>query len=251
MWRYWAILAMGVMGTSALGGINPKVSLGAEGKSTSGEIAAPSSPFWVVPEDFEDVNTDEIKQLVKEDELPSIWVTESDQTKPIEPGDLLGAVKGDWNSDGLDDFALLRANTEDVYGVSLTIHEAGNRGRLTKVADISYPAGVHAKITRRSETAFAVSQGNLIGRHDWSTEIIFAFREGNYVIAGINLWEADSMEPGNEKSCEWNLRTGFIIEKHGLDGDNPSKSKKRISPRHALLVDLYDVRERAYKLCQY
>lgn len=251
MWRYAAIIAMGLMGTSALGGINPTVSLDPAERSASGTIAAPSGPIKIIPEDFQDEHSDKTRHLVNEDELPSIWVAESDQPKSVEPGDLIGAVKGDWNSDGLDDFALLSVNNEDGYGVRLTVHEAVKLGRLTKVAEISFPYGVNTLIARRSDTVFAVSTGQRTGRHDWSTEIIFAFREGDYVIAGINLWEADSMEPGNEKRCEWNLRTGLIIEKYGLDGDSPTKSKQRISPQHALLEDFLDVRDRAFQLCKY
>lgn len=209
---------------------------------------AKQAPVQVIPEDFATPEeAAQIKQRKRESDA-AIWVVEDRSHKPPGHGDLLGAVQGDWNNDGFRDFAVLSVSS-DQYSAKLSIYEGDKYGPLSKVAEIAGTSGPHASISARSETAFSVYEVQLTGRHDWSKKVVFAFREHDYVIAGIEVWAADSMEPGNENRCDWNLRTGQIIEETDLDSDYPITTSSRIAAWHAELTEYFEVSARINNVC--
>ncbi len=218
-----------------------------EGMSVD-SFRAKDLPVQVIPEDF--ATPEEAAQIKKRkrESDAAIWVVEDRSHKPPDHGDLLGVVQGDWNNDGFRDFAVLSAPS-DQYSATLSIYEGGKYGPLSKVAEIAGTFGPHASISARSETAFSVYEVQLTGRHDWSKKVVIAFRDHEYVIAGIEVWAADSKEPGNENRCDWNLRTGQIIEETDLDSGYPNKSSNRISAWHADLTEYFEVSARIYNLC--
>lgn len=146
------------------------------------------------------------------DETFSVRVDAKPRMAHEYPGDILDVVKGDWNSDGDEDFAVLVVSKTGLGGstANLEIYERYPEGRVEHVLTVEnfFLAWGHSHLTKTSETSFQVGYGNINGRFNWRNEMTIAYRNGTYVVAGYTSDTADGMEPENSLFCDFNLLTG-------------------------------------------
>ena len=137
--------------------------------------------------------------------------------EPLDPANILQAVVGDWNSDGAEDLVLLTRGSEymdllfflqDKDGAYLKPAGAavgkvwGRMGADTFVGqepDVkALPNGSIQVITRNDS----------IGRDRWQQTLTLAYRNTDFVVAGLTYSYYDTLEPDNNGDCDVNVLTG-------------------------------------------
>ncbi len=123
--------------------------------------------------------------------------------------DLIDAVQGDWNSDGVADVAALYRSRKTDHA-DLVIYERAGEGQTFVVHTIPSAFFVRSTgaITKQSDTSFAVHFGMFDRYLLWNQTLTIAYREGNYVVAGYAKSFQDGYDSSEDYFCEVNLRTG-------------------------------------------
>lgn len=145
------------------------------------------------------------------------------------PGSILDVVKGDWNSDGNEDFAVLTASSLRGVGsvtANLSIYERYPEAEVQHVVTVEnfLLAWGYSHLVKSSDTSFRVGYGNINGRGNWRNELTIAYRNGTYVVGGYTSDVADGMKPENAFFCDVNLLIGnFDI----IEGENTQIENKK------------------------
>lgn len=183
-------------------------------------------------------------------EGPSVWV----QTDPFPKLDFEApsdAIIGDWNQDGSPDIAVYRVNKADDLA-NISIFEGAPDGGLYRVVEISrgFLAWLEFNgLTPRSETSFSVSSGNMNGRSKWGRETFISYRDGRYVVAGIETWAYDGFVAESSERCSWNLRTGVVERTKGDETSTQSKSTENVGVWDLPISRFPELEERILAVC--
>jgi hypothetical protein len=147
------------------------------------------------------------------DSQPEVQIVTNRQNVSEFPGGILDVVKGDWNSDGEEDFAVLtESDLNGVGGVTanLSIYERYPEAEVQHVLTVEnfFLAWGHSHLVKSSDTSFRVGYGNINGRGNWRNEMTIAYRNGTYVVGGYTSDAGDGMTPEKAFFCDVNLLTG-------------------------------------------
>lgn len=117
------------------------------------------------------------------------------------------AIRGDWNQDGFTDVVTFTDPTNE-YFATLTIYEGRPDGGLVRVAQLAeaFSNKGDGGVKNRSETTFEVHEVVMGGRSTWGQETVIAYRNGAYLIAGVDRWGYDGMERESDTRCERHVR---------------------------------------------
>ncbi|WP_348642325.1 hypothetical protein [Rhizobium tropici] len=69
------------------------------------------------------------------------------------------------------------------------------------------------------------SQNDAIGRDRWSLTLTLAYRNNDFVVAGYTYDSRDTLEPGSDHSCDYNVLAGKVTK----DGRTLKAEAKTVS----------------------
>jgi hypothetical protein len=135
----------------------------------------------------------------------------------IVPDSIISVASSDWNGDGAADRAILAEGAPgeaDLYIYLSTPAQANNPPRelaLAKqhVAWRGEMAGTEPSLELSSRGSLLLKSGNQsIGRDRWEQTLTVAYRNDQFVIAGLTLEVRDTLDHSVGGNCDLNLLTG-------------------------------------------
>ena len=168
------------------------------------------------------------------------------------PSNVLSAVSGDWNKDGVLDRAVLVADPDNT-AADLLVYAGTARGLvlLTSAHDVAYAgmmAGTHPSLTLGKSGALQVySENEGVGTGHFDRTLTLAWRDNRLVVSGVTLHENDTTNPDGGGSCDINLLTGNIDRAAGPDFVT---KRVHITPG-AIAVDAWDDDKSVPKPCRF
>jgi hypothetical protein len=133
---------------------------------------------------------------------------------------IVDAAVGDWNRDGLSDFAILAATDESEVMLGVYIYVRDPDGGLLRSV-LALPNKVWGRtresgISGQEPSVRALANGSIaiteqnqaIGRERWQAIRTLAFRQGKFVVAGFTFDYFDSMQEFEPLQCELNFLSG-------------------------------------------
>ncbi len=157
------------------------------------------------------------------------------------PSNVLSAVSGDWNKDGIPDRAVLVADPDNT-AADLLVYAGTNKGLvlLTSAHDVAYAgmmAGTQPSLQVAKSGALQVySENEGVGTGHFDRTLTLAWRDNRLVVSGVTLHENDTTNPDGGGSCDINLLTGNIDRAAGPDF---TTKRVRTTPG-AIAVDAWD-----------
>ncbi len=143
--------------------------------------------------------------------------------------DVLSAVTLDFNNDAKQDRAVLVRNKDEVADLYLYLAkdvptpEPVMALALTKKSVVYSGTmwGQSPSLDVSAKGSLLIKSGNeSIGRNRWLQTLTVVYRNKEFVIAGITYASRDTLEAGNDVSCDLNLLTG-----KGLRNGRPIDAK--------------------------
>jgi len=136
-----------------------------------------------------------------------------DTSVPAKPGDLIAALSGDWNGDGLPDAATLTQNDSDAADLTIYLGDAvyGLKPALTltRVVFSGQGGGQTPSLAALSPSAFSLHQEQIgFGRTPWASTFSIAWRDGQFTVSGYSYQYYDRIDPESQGACDVNLLTG-------------------------------------------
>ncbi|KEP69642.1 hypothetical protein DL1_02955 [Thioclava dalianensis] len=136
-----------------------------------------------------------------------------DTSVPAKPGDLVAALSGDWNGDGVADAVTLQQ--DDDYSADLTVYLGDPVYGLKPAVSVKSAmfsgqgGGQTPTIKALSKSAFALHQEQIgFGRTPWEATFSVAWRDGHFVVSGYSYQYYDRIDPDHQGSCDVNLLAG-------------------------------------------
>ncbi len=126
---------------------------------------------------------------------------------------VVAEATGDINGDGVKDRAQLIADGDDV-DVAVYLSAGGKLPAKPTVlkkglGEYSDVAGQEPEIAINAKgSLIIVFKNELIGRDRWHLQYTIAWRNGALVVAGYSFEYRDTLDPGRNGACDFNLLTG-------------------------------------------
>ena len=157
------------------------------------------------------------------------------------PSQVLSAVSGDWNKDGIPDRAVLVADPDNT-AADLLIYTGTAKGLVLSGSahDVVYAgmmAGTQPSLQVAKSGALQVySENSGVGTGHFDNTLTLAWRDSRFVVSGLTLHENDTTNPDGGGSCDINFLTGNIDRAAGPDF---ATKRVRTTPG-AIAVDAWD-----------
>ena len=136
------------------------------------------------------------------------------QTAPatVAPEKVLAAVTSDWNDDGSMDRAVL-VDGDDGAGLIIYLSDGENGLKPAAYAPGLVSSGVMfgtlPDLKLSPSGGLQVTSENIgVGRDHWEQTLSLAWRDGQFVVAGITYTANDTLDPKAGGTCDINLLTG-------------------------------------------
>lgn len=135
---------------------------------------------------------------------------------PVALEKVLSAVVGDWNDDGSMDRAVL-IDDPDNSSADLAIYTSDGEQKLKAAGfahDIAFAGAMFGsmpqlRIDDKHKGALQVySENTAVGRDKWERTMTLAYRNGQFVVAGLTLTAWDTLNPKGGGTCDINYLSG-------------------------------------------
>lgn len=130
----------------------------------------------------------------------------------VAPDKVLSAAVADWNDDGTMDRAVLIGGDSDA---DLLIYLSDGDNGLKAAAYApglvfsGAMAGTFADLQLSPQGGLQVhSENGAVGRDRWDQILTLAWRDGQFVVAGVTYGAVDTLDPTAGGNCDINLLTG-------------------------------------------
>ena len=150
---------------------------------------------------------------------------------------VIGGASGDWNKDGKTDLALLVAPGSEDEDIGLVLYlEDADRPLLRPVIQVKNFVWGNASLDGfygQDPTIAATESGSIrvrsensgIGRGRWEQTLTIAYRDGEFLVAGMTYSHYDTLDPDANGSCDYNVLTGAFVK----DGKSGKTTPQRIA----------------------
>ncbi len=145
-------------------------------------------------------------------------------------GQPISFVSTDWNSDGLEDMAVLITSESEPREPKATLliylSEAPDRLRLAiRKENLVWHGrlyGNEAKLSLNDQGSLVISsQNDAIGRGRWNEKIIAMYQAGGFIVAGYTYTYRDTLDLAAGGTCDVNFLT-----RNGVRNNNPFRIDK-------------------------
>ena len=137
------------------------------------------------------------------------------QTAPatVAPETVLSAAVSDWNDDGTMDRAVLVDNGDAAADLLIYLSDGDNGLKPAAYAPgvvfSGAMAGTLADLQLSPQGGLQVhSENGAVGRDRWDQVLTLAWRNGQFVVAGVTYGAVDTLDPTAGGNCDINLLTG-------------------------------------------
>lgn len=145
----------------------------------------------------------------------SVPVYSSDEPSlEITTDQIFSVAHGDWNNDEAADAVIIIDKDGHQFDVLFYLTDKSQRLKLhDHVPDMVWGSSVMygqepwVSVLKNGSITLG-SQNFSIGRNRWQQELIIAFRNSEFVVAGLNYSHYDTLDPEANGSCDLNLLTG-------------------------------------------
>ena len=179
-------------------------------------------------------------------EKPEDYIVKALDPQRMTPRRLFGEFKelvGDWNGDGHADHAVFAQEPFEHIGSLLILHgkEGGGVELAVYLSGQFKARGEGFGLNYRTGSSFGLVEGAVMSRGtSWARQIVIAYRDDGYVIAGVEESDYVHEDAGRslEQRCDVNFRTGRVERINWTSGSVPHFEAWTELPSKVMLQDL-------------